>query len=72
LQVIGKSYVAIYDYNTIVNSGEKHVVNGREDYTASNGPFFFLSAGQKYDLAKRLVIKEPVKSGAAIAKSEHN
>jgi cyanophycinase len=68
LQVIGKSFVAIYDYNTIINNGEKHVVNGREDYTASNGPFFFLSEGQKYDLAKRQVIKEPAKSSASIAK----
>jgi cyanophycinase len=69
LQVIGKSFVAIYDYNTIINNGEKHVVNGREDYTASNGPFFFLSEGQKYDLAKRQVIKEPGKSGnVSIAK----
>jgi cyanophycinase len=69
LQVIGKSYVAIYDYNTIINSGKKHVVNGREDYTASNGPFFFLSEGQKYDLAKRQVIKDPAKSSnVSIAK----
>jgi cyanophycinase len=69
LQVIGKSFVAIYDYNTIINNGEKHVVNGREDYTASNGPFFFLSEGQKYDLAKRQVIKEPAKSSnVSIAK----
>jgi cyanophycinase len=58
LQVLGASFVAVFDYNTIVNTGEKHVVNGREDYTASNGPFFFLGAGQKYDLAKRVVIKE--------------
>jgi cyanophycinase len=65
LQVLGKSYVAIYDYNTIINSGEKHVVNNKEDYTASNGPFFFLGAGQKYDLDKRQVIKEPRKKGAA-------
>jgi cyanophycinase len=69
LQVIGKSFVAIYDYNTIINNGEKHVVNGREDYTASNGPFFFLSEGQRYDLANRQVIKEPGKSGnVSIAK----
>jgi cyanophycinase len=69
LQVIGKSFVAIYDYNTIINNGEKHVVNGREDYTASNGPFFFLSEGQKYDLAKRQVIKDPAKSSnVSIAK----
>jgi cyanophycinase len=62
LQVLGASFVAVFDYNTIVNTAEKHVVNGREDYTASNGPFFFLSAGQKYDLAKRVVIKEPRKT----------
>jgi cyanophycinase len=69
LQVIGKSFVAIYDYNTIIDNGEKHVVNGREDYTASNGPFFFLSEGQKYDLAKRQVIKDPTKSSnVSIAK----
>ncbi|MDB5000225.1 MAG: peptidase dipeptidase [Mucilaginibacter sp.] len=69
LQVIGKSFVAIYDYNTIINNGEKHVVNGREDYTASNGPFFFLSEGQRYDLAKRQVIKDPAKSSnVSIAK----
>jgi cyanophycinase len=73
LQVLGKSYAAIYDYNTIVNAGaDKHVVNGREDFTASDGPFFFLSAGQKYDLAKRIVIKEPRKArtGNAVAKAD--
>jgi cyanophycinase len=70
LEVLGKSYVAVYDYNTIVNSGEKHVVNGREDFTASDGPFFFLGAGQKYDLAKRQVIKEPRKPGNATAKAK--
>lgn len=62
LQVLGKSYAAIYDYNTIVSSDSKHVVNGREDFTASDGPFFFLGAGQKYDLAKRVVIKEQRKA----------
>ncbi|WP_214073001.1 cyanophycinase [Mucilaginibacter sp. dw_454] len=67
LQVLGKSFIAIYDYNAIVNTGEKHVVNGREDFTASDGPFFFLSAGQKYDLAKRQVIKEPRKGAATKA-----
>jgi len=71
LQVLGKSYVAIYDYNTIVNSGEKHVVNNREDFTASNGPFFFLGEGQKYDLAKRQVIREPRKN-TTTAKTETN
>jgi cyanophycinase len=70
LLVLGKSYVAVYDYNTIVNSGEKHVVNGREDFTASNGPFFFLSAGQKYDLAKRKVIQEPRRARTSVAKAD--
>lgn len=58
IEVLGRSVVAIYDYNTITNTNEKHVINGREDFTASNGPFFFLRAGQKYDLAKRQIIKE--------------
>ncbi len=62
LDVLGKSYVAIYDYNTIVGNGAKHVVDDKEDFTASNGPFFFLHQGQKYDLGARAVIKEkPVK-----------
>jgi cyanophycinase len=42
LEVIGKSYVAIYDYKTI---------------TSQSNPFFFLSNGQKYDLDKRVIIK---------------
>ncbi len=60
--VLGKSYVAIYDFNNIISS-QKHVVNGKEDFTASDGPFFFLSAGQKYDLYKREVIKPLRKPG---------
>ncbi len=58
LEVLGKSYIAIYDYNTILGNGAKHVVDDKEDFTASNGPFFFLHDGQKYDLAARAVIKE--------------
>lgn len=57
ITVLGKSYVAIYDYNTIQGNGANHVVNGEEVSTASNGPFFFLRAGQKYDLGTRTVIK---------------
>ena len=41
LQVIGRSYVAIYDS------------------VSTNNPFFFLSEGQKYDLANRKVIATP-------------
>ena len=58
LTVLGKSYVAIYDYNTIQDNGANHVVNGEEVSTVSNGPFFFLRSGQKYDLGTRAVIKE--------------
>ena len=58
LTVLGKTYVAIYDYNTIIGNGAKHTVNNEEDFTASNGPFFFLHEGQKYDLNSRVVIKE--------------
>jgi len=67
LQVIGKSFVAIYDYNTIVKSEEKHEADGKENNPAPSGPFFFLSAGQKYDLAKRQVIREPRKPRPGIA-----
>lgn len=49
LQVIGKSYVAIYDYNTMA---------------ADKNPFFFLGDGQKYDLANRKVIAAPRRQGA--------
>lgn len=58
LQVLGKSYIAIYDYNTIIGNGPKHVIDKGEDFTASSGPFFFLHEGQKYDLGSRVVIKE--------------
>ncbi|TWI95286.1 cyanophycinase [Mucilaginibacter frigoritolerans] len=72
LQVIGKSFVAIYDYNTILKSEEKSLPKGTEDYTVSSGPFFFLSAGQKYDLAKREVIREPrkIKPGNSAVKAK--
>ena len=59
LEVIGKSYVAIYDYNTISGAGAKHVAGDKENFTASTGPFFFLHEGQKYDLAARKVIDQP-------------
>lgn len=65
LEVIGKSYVVIYDYNTIVRSENRHVTaDNKEDYTASSGPFFFLGEGQKYDLDNRKVIRAPRKKDA--------
>lgn len=59
LEVLGRSYVSIYDYNTIIGAGTKHVKDGQEVSTASNGPFFFLHEGQKYDLKERKVIETP-------------
>lgn len=58
LEVIGKSYAVIYDYNTITGKGRPHVNGNREDFTASSGPFFFLSDHQKYDLKNRAVIRD--------------
>lgn len=65
LQVLGKSFVAIYDYAHIINDSNKHVADGREDFTASSGPFFFLRNGQRYDLAARKVIAEAKKTNTA-------
>ncbi|MHB8207488.1 cyanophycinase [Mucilaginibacter sp.] len=72
LQVIGKSFVAIYDYNTIINSEEQHIDNGKGNHPISSGPFFFLSAGQKYDLDKRQVIKEPGKDHSGVSVTASN
>ncbi|WP_088301357.1 cyanophycinase [Pedobacter sp. AJM] len=62
LQVLGKSFVAIYDYAHIIYDSNQHVANGRENFSASSGPFFFLKNGQKYDLAARKVIVESAKA----------
>jgi cyanophycinase len=64
LEVIGKSYAVIYDHNTIVGKGENHVKDSKEDYTASSGPFIFLSQGQKYDLRNRKVLPSPRRNAA--------
>jgi cyanophycinase len=57
LQVIGRSYVAIYDYATIVNGRREHTGSEEQGAAISSGPFFFLSAGQKYDLKTRKTIR---------------
>ncbi len=59
LEVIGKSYVSIYDYHTITGKNGSHVAEGKEIYTQSSGPFFLLSQGQKYDLKNRVAIPLP-------------
>lgn len=56
-EVIGKSYVAIYDYQTILRNGDKQSSEKSENYNISAGPFFFLHQGQKYDMAERKVIQ---------------
>lgn len=63
LQVIGKSYVAIYDYATIVNSKREHAGNEEPGTAISSGPFFFLSEGQKYDLKARKPIRTLLRGG---------
>jgi len=63
LTVIGKAYIMIYDYDTIMGKGPKHVENGKENYNASNGPFFFLHEGQQYDLKNRKVIEPLAATG---------
>lgn len=63
LEVLGKSFVAIYDYNTIIASEKSLEVNS-EVATPQAGPFFFLSEGQKYDLKNRKIIR-PARAGTA-------
>ena len=51
-QVIGVSYVAIYDIDQI-NGQSK----GPRDLNSSSGPFYFLSKGQKFDLKTRKIMR---------------
>jgi cyanophycinase len=55
MEVIGKSYVGVYDYDTIIAAGQR-VTTQRDIFATTTGPFFFLSEGQKYDLKTRKVI----------------
>ncbi|WP_298733470.1 cyanophycinase [uncultured Chitinophaga sp.] len=50
-EVIGSSYVAIYDINQINGNGKSPT----GEY-ATGGPFYFLGKGQKFDLQQRKVI----------------
>ncbi|NRF39524.1 cyanophycinase [Pedobacter foliorum] len=72
LEVLGKSYAVIYDYQTISGKGENHVKQDKEDYTASSGPFIFLSQGQKYDLRNRKVLETPRKKQEPVAGVSNN
>ena len=51
-QVIGASYVAIYDIDQI-NGQSK----GPRELNSSSGPFYFLSKGQKFDLKMRKITR---------------
>ena len=57
LQVIGRSYVAIYDYATIAGSRREPTGSEERGAATSSGSFFFLSEGQKYDLKNRKPIR---------------
>jgi cyanophycinase len=57
-EVIGRSYVAVYDYNTIIAKKERQFSDGNGPETNYQGPFFLLKQGQKYDLKERKVIPE--------------
>lgn len=67
LEVIGKSYVAIYDYKTIIASEQvrDNSNDNDENTSASSSPFLFLSQGQKYDLLNRKIINRPRRPQAA-------
>jgi cyanophycinase len=56
-QVLGVSYVAIYDINRI-----NHTTKAGDTGLASNGPFYFLKNGEQFDLLQRKVLNV---SGAA-------
>ncbi|MFC0183182.1 cyanophycinase [Pseudarcicella hirudinis] len=58
LEVMGKSYVAIYDYKTITGQAQTFLSKEGERNNPSSAPFFFLSHGQKYDLKNRVILKE--------------
>jgi cyanophycinase len=64
MEVIGKSYVGIYDYDTIIAAGKRVITRG-DVFATTSGPFFFLSEGQKYDLKNRKII--PQKGARAAA-----
>ncbi len=68
LSVIGNAFIAIYDYNTVIGQGPKHVINNNEDFNNSDGPFFLMHAGQMYDLSARKVIIPPRRRGGAGAR----
>lgn len=57
-EVVGRSYVAVYDYNTIVAKHERQFSDGNGPEANYQGPFFLLKQGQKYDLKDRKVIIE--------------
>ncbi|WP_460942962.1 cyanophycinase [Spirosoma daeguense] len=52
-EVIGNSYVGIYEASQIANSGK--YPSGQN---SSGGPFYFLEKGQKFDLQSRKVINQ--------------
>ena len=54
MEVIGKSYVAVYDYDSM--NGIRGTARSDSANTRAAIPFFFLHAGQRYDLKNRRII----------------
>lgn len=71
LEVLGRSFAAIYDYNTIVAS-EEGVVGNSSRAIHSSSPFLFLAKGEKYDLNKRAVITAKRRTDIAASTDEEN
>lgn len=57
LEVLGDSYVAIYENENVSKDKVKNA-NGNESYYVANGPFFFLRKGQKYNLGSREITRD--------------
>ncbi len=55
-EVIGNSYVAIYDINQI--EGREKNPSG---FSGNSGPFYYLSKGQRFDLRRRKILESGVK-----------
>ena len=60
-EVIGNSYVAIYDHNQFAGK-----VKSPAENNGTNGQFYFLNRGQKFDLKNRKVLAEKTAESAKL------
>ncbi|MCW3107354.1 MAG: cyanophycinase, partial [Segetibacter sp.] len=61
-EVLGASYAAVY-YNAQIAGAQKSPTG---EYV-TNGPFYFLGKGQKFDLKDRKIINAPAQQNTAAA-----